>query len=152
MPPAMTKPAPKRLVPDLHPFARLALSFSLVRFLGVGVVGLAADASLFSILVHGGMAEPVARAAALAAATLLTWQLNRRFTFGDSTRRRASEGGWYSGVALGAQGLNYLTFLLLRESMPELPALGALLGGAIFAAAFSYTGQRFLTFRGQVRA
>jgi putative flippase GtrA len=147
----MTRPAPKRLAPSPHPLVRLALSFSLVRFLCVGAMGLAADACVFSLLVHEGMAEPAARALALGVATVLTWQLNRRFTFGNSARRHLWGGGWYSGVALGAQGLNYLAFLALRGSVPELPALGALFGGAIFAAAFSYTGQRFLTFRGRVR-
>jgi putative flippase GtrA len=152
VPPALTQPASKRLATSLLPLARFALSFSLVRFLCVGATGLAADASLFSLLVLEGANEPLARALALGAATLLTWRLNRRFTFGDSARRSLWEGGWYSGVALGAQGLNYLVFLTLREHVPELHALGALLAGAVFAAFFSYTGQRFLTFRGMIRS
>jgi putative flippase GtrA len=131
---------------------RLFLSLNLTRFLMVGCAGLGLDAGLFSLLAHHGAAEPLARAASLGAATFLTWRLNRHFTFGDSRRLQPFEGGWYVTVALGAQGLSYLIFLTLRALMPGWPALIALLIGAAAAAAFSYSGQRFLTFRGRVRA
>jgi putative flippase GtrA len=131
---------------------RLALSLNLARFLMVGCAGLALDATLFSLLAHQGAAEPFARAVSLGAATLLTWRLNRRFTFGNSRRLQPLEGGWYAAVALGAQGLSYMAFLTLRALVPDLPALTALLIGAVAATAFSYSGQRFLTFRGRVRA
>jgi putative flippase GtrA len=127
------------------------LRLNLTRFCAVGSAGLITDASLFLLLAHQGMAEPFARALSLGAATMLTWRLNRRFTFGDSTRREAFEGGCYSGVALLAQGLNYVLFLTLRAAWPELPALAALLCAGAFVAGFSYTGQRFFTFRGRIR-
>jgi putative flippase GtrA len=129
---------------------KLFASLNLARFLMVGCAGLILDAGLFSVLAHQGLAEPFARATSLGAATLLTWRLNRRFTFGNSRRLQPLEGGWYVAVALGAQGLSYLIFLTLRSGASELPALGALLIGAILATAFSYSGQRFLTFRGRV--
>jgi putative flippase GtrA len=141
---SLARPTPAALL-------RGAWSFNIVRFFTVGAAGLCLDASLFSLLAYEGLAEPVARAFSLGAATLLTWRLNRRITFGNSARREAFEGGCYTGVALGAQGLNYAVFLTLRAAFPALPALGALLGGAMVAAIFSYTGQRFLTFRGHVR-
>jgi putative flippase GtrA len=131
---------------------RLILSLNLTRFLAVGCAGLALDAGLFSLLAHEGAPEPLARAVSLGAATVLTWRLNRRFTFDDSRRLQPLEGSWYVAVALGAQGLSYLIFLTLRGLVPELPALAALLIGAVAATAFSYSGQRFLTFRGRVRA
>jgi putative flippase GtrA len=130
---------------------RFAFSLNLTRFLMVGCAGLILDAGLFSALAHQGLAEPLARAASLGAATLLTWRLNRRFTFGNSRRLQPFEGGWYVMVAAGAQGLSYLIFLTLRGLIPDLPALAALLIGAIAATAFSYSGQRFVTFRGRVR-
>jgi putative flippase GtrA len=151
VPPAvLAKPAAARPASAIS-LVRLALSFNLARFLAVGCAGLALDAGLFSALVFEGVPESLARAASLGAATLLTWRLNRRFTFGDSRRLQPFEGGWYVAVALGAQGLSYLIFLTLRTLMPDLPALAALLIGAVAATAFSYSGQRFLTFRGRVR-
>ncbi|BCJ92371.1 hypothetical protein IZ6_31060 [Terrihabitans soli] len=152
MPPAaLTKPAPARPSSAIA-LLQLVFSFNLTRFLMVGGAGLILDAGLFSLLAYEGVPEPLARAASLGAATFLTWRLNRRFTFGDSHRLQPFEGSWYVAVALGAQGLSYLIFLTLRGITPDLPALGALLIGAITATAFSYSGQRFLTFRGRVRA
>lgn len=146
-------------VPSRQPFAsgptRLvhrAWAFNLTRFLAVGTAGFVTDATLFSILSAEGLSDAVARALSLVTATGVTWRLNRRFTFGQSERRQRSEAGLYAAVAFCAQGLNYIIFLMLRDMVPMLPALGAILASAACAAAFSYTGQRFITFRGQIRA
>lgn len=151
MPPAaLLKPASARPVSAIH-LLWLIFSLNVTRFLAVGCAGLALDAGLFSLLAYEGFGEPLARGVSLGAATLLTWRLNRRFTFGDSRRLQPFEGGFYVAVALGAQGLSYLIFLALRDLVPDMPALAALLIGAVAATAFSYSGQRFLTFRGRVR-
>ena len=122
-----------------------------MRFLAVGTAGLAADATAFVALAGAGLPEPLARALSLAFATLLTWRLNRRITFGDSARQELAEGGAYYAVALLAQGLNFACFLAVRAAAPDFPALTALFCGAVLAAGFSYAGQRFVTFRGRVR-
>jgi putative flippase GtrA len=125
---------------------RWASGLKLARFLMVGMIGLATDATLFSLLAEGGHAEFLARAISLGAATLVTWRLNRLFTFGPSGRHSGIESARYAGVALGAQLLSYLVFLLLRAAVPDGPALAALLSGAVFAAGISFLGQRFFTF------
>lgn len=147
--PRPTRRAPA--APSAHS-VRWALALNPVRFLAVGCAGLSLDAGSFLALAAMGTPEPFARALSLGAATLLTWRLNRRFTFGDSDRRESFEGGCYTAVALGAQGLNYALFLMLRALWPALPPLLALFAGAVFAAGFSYTGQRFFTFRGRIRS
>ncbi|HVV95251.1 MAG TPA: GtrA family protein [Hyphomicrobiales bacterium] len=124
----------------------IALGPAFVRFIAVGGAGLALDAALFALLSHAGLSDALARALSLGAATLLTWRLNRRFTFAESGRRHREELARYALVALTAQGLNYAVFLLLRGAVPVLPALVALLSGAGFAALFSFTGQRLFTF------
>jgi putative flippase GtrA len=126
--------------------ALMPLCAAFARFLMVGGAGLAVDAGLFTLLSHAGLGDAAARAGSLGAATLLTWGLNRRFTFAASGRRHGAELARYTLVALSAQGLNYALFLALREAVPVLPALGALLCGAAFAALFSFTGQRLITF------
>ncbi|HEY3697087.1 GtrA family protein [Phenylobacterium sp.] len=116
------------------------------RFLAVGCGGLATDAGLF-LLLHGqGLAKPGARAVSLMAAALVTWTLNRLFTFEASGRSRRAELGRYGLVALGAQGFNYVLFLSLCAMAPHVPPLAFLLASAVAATAFSYTGQRFFTF------
>lgn len=119
------------------------------RFLAVGGAGLAVDASLFAAASGAGAADWSARAVSLGLATVVTWRLNRRFTFGASRGSAAAEGARYALVAAGAQGFNYALFLGLRAGAPWLPALGALVASAAAAAAFSFCGQRFFTFTGQ---
>jgi putative flippase GtrA len=133
------------------PLFERTLPRNVLRFGLVGTAGLCFDASLFMLLAGHSLPEPFARAIALTAATVLTWRLNRRFTFGESARRDAFEGGCYGMVALCAQGLNFIAFLALRAALPDTPALVSLFAAAACAALFSYTGQRFVTFRGRIR-
>lgn len=123
------------------------LPFGLHRFLSVGVVGLAADVSSLWLLEQFGLAPAPARVASLSIATVVTWTLNRRLTFGASGRRRLHELARYSAVALAAQGLNFVVFLEIVHLAPALPHTFAAICGAMCAAFFSYLGQRFFTFR-----
>src|SRR3954470_2364539 len=94
-------------------------AFAGARFLMVGLVGLLTDA----VCSQAGLPDAAARAMSLAAATAVTWLLNRAFTFGASSRSALAESLRYALVALGAQGLNYLLFLGLRAAVPQAPAL-----------------------------
>lgn len=125
--------------------ARL-LHHGLPRFLLVGCAGLATDGIAYSVLAATGAADAVARAASLVVATLVTWRLNRRFTFAASGRVARDEAARYAGVALCAQGFNYGLFLGLRAASPQLWPLAALAVSAACAAAFSFAGQSFVTF------
>lgn len=116
------------------------------RFLAVGVAGLSLDSLAFLLLHRLGLDDALARAVSLAAATLLTWRLNRAFTFAASRRRSAEEAGRYALVVLLAQGVSYAVFLLARALAPWAPPLIALWFGAAVAALFSFTGQRLFTF------
>src|SRR3954470_3097600 len=87
---------------------------SIARFLLVGLVGLASDATTYSVCAAWGFGDAIARAVSLGLATAVTWRLNRAFTFGASRRSPGAEGTRYALVALGAQGANYLIFLGLR--------------------------------------
>lgn len=115
-------------------------------FLAVGLAGLAADTVIFNLLHAVGLSPAVARVLSLGAATVLTWTLNRRFSFARTGRREAGELGRYVLVALGAQGLSYAIFLTLASVAPEVPLTISLWIGAVLAAAASYAGQRWFTF------
>jgi putative flippase GtrA len=117
------------------------------RFLGVGVAGLAMDTAIFTLLHGEGASRAVARAGSLVAATGLTWGLNRWLTFHRTGRRPAHEFGRYAAVALCAQGFNYALFLALGALFPAVLPQLLIVASAIAAAAISYTGQRFFTFR-----
>lgn len=117
-------------------------------FVVVGLVGLGVHTALFSVLFHqAGLAKAAAWLAALVAATAVTWALNRRFTFAATGRRSAAELARYAAVTLVAQGISFGVFMGVGRVLPWLPAQLALIGGAAVATAFSYTGQRFFTFK-----
>ncbi len=136
------RPAPVALAAGL-----LALApKGLVRFLAVGVGGLAVDIAVLWVLEQGGLSPVVARAISLTLATLATWALNRQFTFGDSGRAAKHELGRYTLVALVAQGVNYSLFQVIVHALPHLNHSLVAVFGAVVATGFSYTGQRFFTF------
>lgn len=146
---AIPPPAPRRrgILGPLGVALSRALSFRLPRFLAVGCVGLASDALIFSILSAAGASDALARLVSLAGATIVTWRLNRRFTFAASGRRMHAEGLHYALVALFVQGFNYAFFLALRSLVPALPALAALAFCAVVVAALSFAAQALVTFR-----
>src|SRR5262245_57744921 len=81
-----------------------------VRFLTVGGVGLITDIALFTLLLGYGIHPLGARLISLAAATLVTWRLNRALTFDRSGRHQGEEAIRYAIVTITAQGLSYATF------------------------------------------
>jgi putative flippase GtrA len=116
-----------------------------LRFLGVGALGLITDLAVFTLVV--AHAHPLgARVVSLAAATLLTWRLNRALTFDRSFRHPAEEAARYAGVTAAAQGTSYAVFaivvLTVLGAQPQL----ALVIGAGVGAVISYTGHRFFAF------
>lgn len=119
----------------------------LIRFLTVGVGGLAVDiAVLWLVREEFGVGAAYARLVSLSAATLVTWALNRQFTFGNSGRRKRIELGRYTAVAATAQSVNYLTYLGALAALPHLDYRISAFMGAVVATGFSYTGHRFFTF------
>lgn len=118
-------------------------------FVVVGLLGLAVDAGVFTGLFDAGVSRAAARALSLAAATLLTYALNRGITFARAAagRRARSEFARYVLVTLVSQGTSYGLFLVLSVVLPALPALAALMAGAAAATVLSFTGQRLFTFR-----
>ena len=117
------------------------------RFLTVGVVGLAVDSGLFWGLYKAGFSLELARALSLALATLVTWGLNRLFTFAPSGRTALAELIRYVAVALVAQGFNYGLFLALVRLDAGAHPLICLVGSAAATAALSFTGQNLVAFR-----
>jgi putative flippase GtrA len=119
---------------------------NLLKFLAVGVVGLAVDLGLFSLLERVGMPWLLARAISLPVATLATWLLNRRHTFTATGRKAHHEALRYIAVTLLAQSVNYGVMIAAANVAHSLPHVLAAFAGSVVATLFSYTGQRFFTF------
>ena len=118
----------------------------LLRFLGVGAVGLATDFCLFVILIGYQPRPLLMRLVSLAAATLVTWRLNRALTFDRSGRKQHDEAMRYAAVTVAAQGTSYAVFAALVLSvLGALPQVALVIGDAA-GAVVSYNVHRLLAF------
>lgn len=130
---------------------QLLLPPQLVSFGFVGCTGLAVDVTSFTVLHEAGMAPLLARAFSLAAATLVTWTMNRHLTFARVERAIGNEASRYVAVTLCAQGVSYLTFAALlfiaRQAAPQI----LMLVGALVGAGFSFLGHKLFSFAPHTR-
>lgn len=123
---------------------RLAGAFA--RFLMVGGLGLAIDLGLFTVLDARALAPETARLVSLGCAFVVTFALNRRFTFARSGRNPLNELLFYGLGTLAAQSLSYGVFLLLVYRAPALPRSLSLLAGAGLAAFVGFASHRHFAF------
>jgi putative flippase GtrA len=117
-----------------------------VRFLAVGGLGLTTDITLFTILAWQGVHPLVAGFFALIAATVLTWRLNRAFTFDRSGRHQGEEAMRYAAVTAVAQGTSYTVFAVLVMTVLAWLPQAAIVAGAAVGALISYNGHRLFAF------
>jgi putative flippase GtrA len=115
-------------------------------FLAVGGLGLVTDIILFTIAAMQGVHPLVAGFLALAAATVLTWRLNRTFTFDRSGRRQGEEAMRYVAVTAVAQGTSYAVFAVLAVTVLAVLPQAAIIAGAAVGALISYNGHRLFAF------
>ena len=135
-------------MPTLHARAQslAALLPRPLRWLTVGGLGLAANVVLFSIAWMLGVPSLTAGLLALILATVLTWQLNRAFTFDRTGRSQREEAMRYAVVTTVAQGTSYAVFaVLVLTVLAQLPQV-AIVAGAAVGALISYNGHRLFAF------
>ena len=122
-----------------------------LRFVAVGGLGLATNIALFSIAWMLHVPSLTAGLLALIAATVLTWRLNRAFTFDRSGRSQGEEAMRYAVVTAVAQGTSYAVFaVLVLTVMARLPQ-AAIVAGAAVGALISYNGHRLFAFAPRLR-
>lgn len=124
------------------------LGGQLLGFAVVGVLGLAADmAVLYGALALG--AGPYAgRLASFLAAVLVTWRLNRRYTFA-ATGSAWREWWRYLGAMTGGALLNlaaYTLTLWLLAPAPWVPAAGVAIG-SLAGMTLNFLGAKFIVFK-----
>jgi putative flippase GtrA len=117
-----------------------------LRFIAVGMLGLLTDLSIFSILALTGLDPLLVRLVSLACATVVTWRLNRAFTFNRTGRHQGQEAMRYGIVTLMAQGASYAVFaVLVLTTLGRLPQAALLIGAAV-GGLVSYNGHRLFAF------
>ena len=136
--PAPARPDPLRVLADYLPRP--------LRFLGVGAIGLTTDICLFTILIGYAPRPLLMRLFSLAAATLVTWRLNRALTFDHSGRRQHDEAMRYAAVTAVSQGTSYAVFAALVLTVFGVLPQAALIAGAVVGAIVGYNGHRLFAF------
>jgi len=117
-----------------------------LRFLGVGAIGLTTDICVFTILIGITPRPLLMRLFSLAAATLVTWRLNRALTFDQSGRRQHDEAMRYAAVTAISQGTSYTVFAALVLTVFGALPQAALVAGAAVGAVVGYNGHRLFAF------
>jgi len=117
-----------------------------LRFLGVGAVGLVTDFCVFTILIGYAPRPLLMRLVSIAAATLVTWRLNRALTFDHSGRHVGAEAARYALVTATSQGTSYAVFAALVLTVLGALPQAALVIGAAAGALVAYNGHRLFAF------
>ncbi len=120
----------------------------LLTFGIAGTSGFITDAGLLHLMItYTGIGPYIARVLSIAAAMLVTWQINRTFTFGKSGRSVTDEGVRYGFIGLLGALLNYIIYATLIFTMPVLQPVVAVIAASLGAMLFSYFGYSRFVFR-----
>ncbi len=117
-----------------------------LRFIVVGGIGLVTDLSVFTLVVAYVPSPLAVRLISLSVATVVTWRLNRAFTFARSHRAQHEEAVRYAIVTAIAQGTSYAIFAALVLTVLGALPQAALMCGAAVGAFVSYNGHRLFAF------
>jgi putative flippase GtrA len=113
----------------------------ILLFAVVGGAGFLVDAGVLALLLHVSPLGPFsARIVAIAAAMLVTFWLNRTFTFGRSDRSLAVEGTRYGGVGISAALLNYAVYAVILLVFPAVWPVLAVAVASVAAMVWSFLG------------
>jgi putative flippase GtrA len=120
--------------------------WKVFKFGVVGGTGFVTDAGVLTALHNGlGLDPYTARVIAIIVATIVTWRLNRAFTFGASQRSQGHEAMRYALVAAVASGVNWLVYAACVYFTGLMPVLAVVVGCAV-AMFVSYTGYNRFVF------
>ena len=121
-----------------------------IRFALVGVIGFVIDAGLLWLLVREGGDPLLARCLTFPLAVLVTWYLNRIWSFGSSLKARPGPEvrNYFFVQVVGAFG-NYAVYVAVLQFIEPTAnnVLIAVAIGAIFGLAINFTGAKAFVFR-----
>lgn len=133
----------------------MTISREFMRFLVVGTVGFAVDGGMVWVLVSGGMDPLVARCFSFPMAVLVTWWLNREWTFTSSSRKLASRHqiAAYIAVQLIGGSANFVAYAAVLSFITPTPpnALMAFALGSALGLIVNFTGAKWFVFAPSTR-
>jgi putative flippase GtrA len=136
------RPAPWRMA-----WAWLGPS-QFLRFACVGTVGFAVDGGILTSLMRLGWEPLPARLISFSVAVVITWLINKAWTFGPTAPSARGGGMRYAGVQIIGALINLAIFTLLMAAFPVLRQVPwvPLAMAALVALVFNYLATRHLVF------
>jgi putative flippase GtrA len=122
---------------------------TIARFVLVGSIGFCVDALALEMLLEIGLGPLIGQLYAASVAILVTFVLNRTYTFADTETPILRLFIAYLGTQCAGIGINYLTYTLLLTAAPPpicLP-LVALAAASGVAMVLTYAGSRLFVFK-----
>lgn len=122
----------------------------ILSFAVVGIVGFAVDLGVLLLALHNGVGLLVGRAISFLTAVLVTWFINRRFTFRYSHSEKIHKEWWlYFGTMLLGGSLNYLVYCLVVSMLPNLRLLPAIAVacGSVAGMGLNFVGAKVWVFK-----
>ncbi|HWK38070.1 MAG TPA: GtrA family protein [Hyphomicrobium sp.] len=119
------------------------MTAATLRFIATGLIGFLVDAAVLAALLHASIAGPaVARLGSFLCALLVTWMLNRSWSFAGRQRPHLSrELSGYATIQVTGFAVNYGIFLALVHGVDgaRLAPLPALIVGCASSAVLTYS-------------
>lgn len=122
----------------------------ILAFAAAGILGFAVDLGVLLLTLHLGFGFFVGRAISFLAAVLVTWCINRHFTFRHHRSQEVHKEWWRYFATMSLGGLfNYLAYCLVVLTLPTLWFLPALAVGAGSLAGMSlnFIGAKLWVFK-----
>jgi putative flippase GtrA len=127
----------------------------VLRFAGVGVLGLGVDVTVLYAMLAAGLDYVAGRLVSFAVAVTVTWYLNRKFTFaGLTSGPMLPEWARFVVANLAGAVVNFLIYLAIMRLEFALPGIAALAvaAGSLGGMMFNYTASRAFVFSRRSRA
>lgn len=122
----------------------------IMRFGAVGGVGFVVDGGLLWLLISLDFNPYVARALSFPAAVVVTWALNRNWTF-RATRDASRKGQFrrYFGVQIVGSLTNYLVYsaIIALFGVASITVFWAFVVGSAIGSVWNFVGARYVAFR-----
>lgn len=138
----MSKPVAGRVL-------RSDLITQILRFGVVGTVGFIVDGGLLWLFLSFEMSPYVARALSFPMAVIVTWALNRNWTFRASRKRNEGQFRRYFGVQVAGNMTNYVIYSLVISLFGTANTIVfmAFVAGSLLGSCLNFLGARFFAFR-----
>lgn len=131
------------------PALRSELLTQILRFGAVGAVGFIVDGGLLWLFLSFDLSPYVARALSFPVAVVVTWALNRNWTFRATRRRNKGQFRRYFGVQVAGNLTNYAIYSLIITVFGTASAtvFVAFVVGSFIGSCLNFLGARFIAFR-----